>query len=158
MTSVTDQELVEVHLLGLPLDLLTDAQERSDELTREFSHVLEGDTDAVPARLIALSRQLRNQYGTYTAAVQEQINLAVQRGDATMDATFRVPRDAATAATRLWALLDEADEFCRAGDLLTLVPSPDVVRLRHWLLSQFIDQAAGAEPVPWPEYAEAPPV
>lgn len=150
-----DTELVEVHLLGLPLALLARAVEHSDELTREFSHVAEADSDSVPARLTALSQQLQGRYGAFTVPVQERIDAATARGDEAVDVTFRVPPSAADAASQLWALLDEADAYCRAGDLLTLAPPPEVLMLRRWYLSQFIDQIRGSEPVSFADFAAA---
>jgi hypothetical protein len=50
-------------------------------------------------------------------------------------------------------LLDEADEFCRAGDrLLTLAAEPELVAFRHWYLGEFWKQVEGAEPVSWPDF------
>lgn len=157
MTQAHTQELVEVHLLGLPLDLLAAAQEHGEELQREFLHVAEADSDSVPARLNALSQQLRGQYGAFTVQAQAEIDAAAARGDSTIDVVFQVPPDVADAAAQLWALLDEADEYCRAGDLLTLAPTAEQVTLRTWYLSQFIDQTKGAEPVPFSEYAAGRP-
>ena len=153
MSQTSTQELVDVHLLGLPLDLLAAAQEHGEELQREFMHVAEADSASVPARLNALSQQLRVQYGAFTEQAQAEIDAATERGESTIDVVFNVPAGVADAAAQLWALLDEADEYCRAGDLLTLAPTPDQLTLRAWYLSQFIDQTKGAEPVPFSEYA-----
>ena len=154
--TATGQDLLAVRLVGLPLQLLSASQERADDLSREFSHIADSDSDAPPARLLALSQQLNGQYGGHVRPAQEQIDAATARGDDSIDVTFEVPRAAAGAARQLWALLDEADEFCRSGQLLTLATPPELVKLRQWYLSQFIDQAAGAEPVPWDEFSEAP--
>jgi hypothetical protein len=157
VTTSDTQELVEIKLIGVPLGLLTRAQERGDELGREFMHIADSDSTAAPARLMALSQQLRGRYAGYMEPVQATIDAAIARGDESVDVVFSVPSDVGAAASRLWALLDEADEYCRAGDLLTLETPPEMVQLRHWYLSQFIDQASGAEPVSWATYAEPAP-
>ena len=149
-------ELVKVRLLGLPIPLLREAQQHSEELQREFSHVAASDSDSAPVRLTALSQHLRGQYGSFTEAVQTQIDEAGARGDETIDVTFQIPRGAADAAEQLWAMLEEVDEYCREGELLTLAPTDEHIKLRGWYLSQFIDQIYGAEPVPFDEYEPRP--
>ena len=149
-------ELVRIKLEGIPLELLARAQERSDELGREFSHIADADHESAPARLVVLSQHLRGRYGGYFQPVEDEIEAAFERGDETVDVTFEVPSDVAGAASRLWVLLDEADEYCRSGDLLTLATPAEIVQFRRWYLSQFIDQSGGAEPVSWSKYAESP--
>ena len=52
---------------------------------------------------------------------------------------------------RVTTLLDEADEFCRSGQLLTLEAPPDVVIWRHWWRDQVVGQIRhGATPTPFP--------
>lgn len=152
-----EDELVEVRLLELPLALLEQAQERADELGREFTHVAESDEDSVPGRLAALSQHLQGRYGAFLTPMQEQIDDAVARGETSIDVTVTVPRSVQGTVSRLWALLDEADEYCRAGDMLTLAPTPEVLTFRRWYFMQFIDQVDGGEPVPFGRYAEPPP-
>lgn len=158
MTPPDDDEIVEIHLLGLPLRIMAEVQERADELGREFSHVAETEDESVPARLAALSQHLQGQYGAFLTPMQQQIDDATTRGEEFVDVSLKVPRSVRTAVMRLWALLDEADEYCRNGDLLTLAPTPEMLMLRRWYLTQFIDQPDGAEPVPFARYAAPPPV
>lgn len=148
-------ELVKVRLLGLPVQLLAEVQQHGEELEREFSHVAATESNSVPARLLSLSQQLRGQYGAFTDSVQAEIDEAIARGDESMDVTFEVPASVADAAEELWAMLEEVDDYCRNGDLLTLAPTQEALRLRGWYLSQFIDQINGAEPVPYSEYVPA---
>jgi hypothetical protein len=61
-----------------------------------------------------------------------------------------VPASAGSAATALGEMLDEADEFCRAGDLLTLAAPDDSVEFRRWYLGEIVGQLAGRAPTPWP--------
>lgn len=154
---MNEDELVEVQLLELPPGLMVQAEERADELAREFTHVAETDEDAVPARLISLSRHLQGRYGAVLTPVRQQIEEAAARGDESIDISVKVPRSVRTAVSRLWALLDEADEYSRSGDLLTLAPAPELLTLRRWYLTQFLDQIDGAEPVPFSRYAQPPP-
>lgn len=153
MTTTTDTQLVDVHLVQLPLDVLSRSQQHSDEITREFSHIASPptDSDLVPDRLLALSTKIRGQYAGFTGPVMERIQEAQERGDDTIDVTFTVPRhvDAAVAALRdMW---NEVDDFCRNGDLLTLETPPELAEFRAWFLDQFTSQLRGEQPVPWPD-------
>ncbi len=69
------------------------------------------------------------------------------------DLVFRVPPQAAEAATNLDAMLDEANTYCGAGThLLTLATPPDLVRFRKWYLGEFVGQLAGRPPIAWADH------
>lgn len=147
-----DVELVEIRLLGLDLRVLGRANEHIEELLREFSFLSpRTENDSVPRRLLDLVAELRQTYTPVTAETQTLIDAATARGDETVDLTVRVPPHARQACIHLGALLDEADAFCRAGDLLTLETPADALALRRWYLGQFVAQIDGEAPTPWPE-------
>ncbi len=60
-----------------------------------------------------------------------------------------MPPEVAAAARRLGDLLDEADEFCRSGHLLTVATQPESVAFRRWYLGEFQRQIDGHPPGPW---------
>lgn len=60
-----------------------------------------------------------------------------------------MPPAVAAAAAQLRDLLDEADEFCCAGDLLTLATQPEGRAFRRWYLDEFRRQIDGHLPRPW---------
>jgi hypothetical protein len=147
-------ELVEVRLIDLPTRLWAKNQEHIDGVLREFAHIAHSEAQepgATPARLLALVESVQGRYGRFAAAPRQEISDALSRGRSTVDVTYRVPVDAADAAGALDALLDEADEFCRAGALLSLASPPEVIRYRRWLLREFRRQIAGEPPTPWAE-------
>ena len=149
-------ELVEVHLVQMPLDLMAQAQEHGEGLTREFALIATSlSSDSVPVRLQQLSDQLSGQYSMFTEDVQRQIDEAMERGDPVIDVTYSLPPSVSDACMVLNDLLEEADEFCRNGDLLTLETPPEYARLRRWFLGEFVRQVEGHKPVPWPEYEDA---
>lgn len=151
-------ELVTVRLLELPLDLQGRSQEHSDELTREMTLIAEqmrqqGDSGGLPQRLVELISTLTEQYSMFTVEQEQQIAAAQRAGQETIDLEYRVPASAAEAATAVGAIFDEADAYCQAGQhLLTLATPPELVAYRNWYLQQFVDQIAGADPVPWPRH------
>ncbi len=151
--------LVEVHLLGLPVPEWARAQERTDELIREFTLIAadlreQGGHSDVPVRLIELVDALTAQYGGLSTTQEAQLSAAADGGeDSIEDLVFHVPPEAAAAATALGGMLDEADEYCRAGEhLLTLASPPDVVRFRNWYLEEFTRQLAGHPATTWSDF------
>ncbi len=156
------EELVTVRLLGLPVQLQARAEEHSAELTRELMLIGEqmrqqDDHAGLPARLVALVEQLSTEYSPFTGEQEQQLADAAARGTETIDLAYRVPASVGGAARALDDILDEADEYCRAGQHLLTLPTPDdLIAYRRWFLDQFIDQTAGHEPVPFSAYDGRP--
>ena len=144
-------ELVEVRVFGVPLPLLERARQHQESLEREFrliAFTAPDDAGHVTARLLALVEELADRFGTF-GLVQGAIDAALARGDATIDLSYDVPETAREASLRLGALLDEADAFCRGGELLNLATPDACVELRRWFLGEFVAQIGGASPTPW---------
>ena len=145
-------ELVAVRILGLPLDLLGRARQHQDSLEREFRLITLARPEErthVTARLLNVIEELTERFGATGREWREQIEAAQARADRTIDLVAWVPPAAAGASRRLAALLAEADDFCRRGDLLNLATPPDCVELRRWYLGEFVAQVGGADPTPW---------
>ena len=66
-----------------------------------------------------------------------------------MDLLLQVPASAGPVGLSLDGMLDETDEFCREGKLLTLEPPDDVIAFHRWYLAELSAQLEGAEPRPW---------
>lgn len=151
----TAQGLVEVELRDFPLAVFSRAEEHSDGLMREFSLIAAGEpSETVPQRLLQLAERLEEQYGDYTAGYEREVEAAQGRGDEFVTLRLRVPAEARGAALELAEMLAAADEYCRQGDLLSLVPDADILRFRSWYIDQFVNQIDGRAPVSWNEYAE----
>lgn len=143
--------LVEVRIVGLPLDAYREASEHNDELMREFALIRGGDAD-VPKRLLELVNQLTERYGKLTGRQQAALDAAVAGGEERIDLVYQLPADAKQAVVELGNLLDEADAYCREGtDLLTLAAPPRALAFRRWFLDQFVRQIDGLEPTLWEE-------
>ena len=160
----TTHDLHEVHLLDLPVGLWAKAQEQTDGLLREFALAADPadsqERDShLPTRLTALMETLNAQFsGVSTEQEQALFAAAAANLPVIEDLVYRVPGAAAEASQVLGDMLDQADAFCRDGsNLLTLAADADVVAFRWWYLRQFIDQIAGAAPVPWPAVKAASP-
>lgn len=147
-------DLVDVRILGVPLELWARAQEHIDGLLREFTLLVSGAgtglSPPVPARLLALVDKLERDYAAMTSEQEQQLIAASAAGTQAIDLTYRVPAHAADDAAALQSALSAADEFCRSGEhLLTVVTPPDALAFRQWYLGEFIRQIAGEPPRPW---------
>jgi hypothetical protein len=141
-----------VRILGIPLPLIDRARQHQESLEREFRLIAlsdPDDTSHVTARLLALVAELEDRFGSFSRTQTAELDAALARGDATIDLEFLVPEAAQAASWRLSDLLDEADEYCRDGELLTLATPDDCVELRRWYLGEFVTQIAGASPTAW---------
>ncbi|MGB9378058.1 MAG: hypothetical protein WCB04_11155 [Mycobacteriales bacterium] len=152
------ERLHEVRLIGYPLALYAKGQEHHNELMREFSLIaISGKMQSmpsVPSRLVELIERLTAEYGTLSQDVERERDEAYEAGLKSIDLAYHAPPIVAEAVKELGRMLDEADDYCRAGDaLLTLATPPDVKLFRDWFFSEFTGQLSGADPTPWPEYA-----
>ncbi len=146
--------LVSVRILGLPVEVYRRASEHTDELLREFALIREEGSDHVPARLLALMDELHARFATFTEGPTAALQRALNRGDDQIDLLYEVPAETADAVRRLASLLDEADDFCRAGDLLTLATGPEGLAFRRWFLEEFAFQIEGRPPRTWSAFME----
>lgn len=144
----------EVHLVGFPLDVHQRATEAFEGLRREFQLIAMRSPEAedVPDRLLRLVDALSVEYEGLSAEMDAIRDAAAARGDAEVDLVYRVPPQIAGACIALSEMIDEADDFCRQGDvLLSLASPPEAVAFRRWYLGEFVAQLAGEPPLPWPE-------
>jgi hypothetical protein len=147
--------LVEVHVLGLPMDVFQQTSEHTDELLREFALIREWEAEDnggrhVPRRLLELVDRLGREFSGFTGQQEAQLKSAAQEGVASVDLVYRVPPAVRQACIELGAMLDEADEFCRQGrELLTLASRPRDVAFRNWFLGEFVRQIDGQSPMTW---------
>jgi hypothetical protein len=150
-------ELVDIHLLAVPLDLHQEASEHSAEVLREFEHMTDDPEGShAPARLVAIHRTLQQRYRAFTEGSDSELEQAIARRDVTVDLTYRVPLDVGDAGVDLLAIWDEVDRYCEAGQyLLALKTPPRALAYRLWFVGEFIRQAAGDPAVPWPEWERA---
>ena len=151
------RDLIDITIVDLPLDAYRDTVQHHDELRREFSLISAREPSpghGVPARLNELIEELNERYAGFTAGTQAELDEALAAGKTTITLVFRVPVQVKDAVIELIAMLREADEFCRHGDLLTMAPPRDAVRFREWYLGEFVRQVDGEPPLLWADYME----
>jgi len=140
-----------VHLIGVPVRILEAGRRHHEELMHEFSllAVAETLTDDVPQRMLELIDTLGRRYAETSDVSNAQVDAAVANGDDTVDLTYQVAAHVVDAADRLAGLMDEADEFCRREQMLTVQRSDIVKEFTVWYLGEFRRQIAGEPPQPW---------
>jgi anti-anti-sigma factor len=153
-----NEGLMDVRLIGLPLDVQRRTDAHYDALMREFELIRQSDSGngTVPVRLLDLVDELSTRFNQFAEQPRALLEAALESGGSTVDLAYQVPRETADACRRLLVLLDEADEYCRAGEHLVTLASPPAVRAyREWFLREFIEQEAGRPPTPWSQHAHA---
>ena len=142
-----------VRFPGVPVDGYLELQAHNDALFRELELIsiqLEGDDGArVAAPLADLVDQLYRRFRGARDSYRDTVAAAQARGERTVDLDTTAPPAAASGARGYLALLEQADELCRTGGLLTAEPSPQVKALRRWFVDQMAAQLLhGATPTP----------
>jgi hypothetical protein len=155
-------QLVEIHLLQLPVALAERARQHFEGLMREFALITAGSQDGgtthhVPARLTELVDALTVEFAGVNTVADQELEDAIDAHLPTIeDHVLLLPPAAGEASRALGAMIDEADDYCRQGEhLLTLASPADCVAYRGWYLGQVIGQLAGEPPVAWPDSGQA---
>jgi hypothetical protein len=146
-----DDRLHEVRLLNFPVRVLAAGRQQHDDLMHEFAvlAVAVEDRESVPARMLELIDTLGTTYAGTVERPDADVDAALERGDAAIDLTYHVPAHVVDAADRLQTLMDEADEFCRSEQMLTLARTPLMKQFARWYLDEFRRQVGGEPPQPW---------
>jgi anti-sigma regulatory factor (Ser/Thr protein kinase) len=141
---------------GVPVDGYLELQAHNDALFRELELVsIELDTGpdgGPPTPLADLVDQLYRRFRGQRDSYRDVVAAAQARGETTVDLETTATPEAAGAARSYLALLERADELCRAGLLLTPEPPAPVKRLRRWFVEEMAAQLLdGARPTAFAE-------
>ncbi|MGI8686620.1 MAG: hypothetical protein ACR2MO_16280 [Acidimicrobiales bacterium] len=111
------------------------------------------DSAEVPARLLELVQRLTDEIEGISSEPDRRRAEAEERGDTVIpELVHHVPLSVVPACIALNDMCDEADEYCRRGDLLlSLASPPEAVAFRRWYLGEFTAQLRGEPPLPWPK-------
>ncbi len=154
MTADRAEGLRVVRLLNLPVGLFVDVNLHLDQLLYELQIVRAGEaagTANVPPELRRVTREILDRYAGARATARAQATQAIEQGTDRVDIELLLPGAAADASEDLLALLEQADELCRAGQLLTVPASPQAAHLRRWISAELTAQLRlGRPPRPCP--------
>ncbi|MFC5491896.1 ATP-binding protein [Nocardioides caricicola] len=143
------EDEIRIDVRGVPLRTFVEFQHHYRELRREvrllaLAHEAEYPLASDLSHLFgSLERDLREGIGT------DQIEQALQSGEASTDLHVAMPRQTAATIGRFIELLDLADAFCREERLLSLARTPEQQRFQSWFLNEFVRQERGEPPLAW---------
>lgn len=141
---------VRVRLLHLPVALYAQWRRRYEELGRELRLLAMAHGKAYPVAMDLAEVFLQAEQELRLTRGADQLELLMNSDADRGDVELLVPENSPETAARLLDTLERADQFCREQRLLVLAATPLEQRLQRWYLGEFVRQAAGEEPRPWP--------
>jgi len=132
-----------VRLGAVPTDLLIAAKAHIDNVVREFTLARAGSTSSDPevrSHFAQLIETVTRGFADARAEIKRQALEAAARGDAHTELVLSLPASAADAGETYLAALDEADDYARAAQLLTLATPPAHRVFRQWYVQSLVDQ------------------
>jgi len=148
---------ITIRFLGAPVPLMQEVRLHLEAITREFQLIEFSDADAAspPARLLELMRRLRHEYDEFGfSESRRRLSGAMNRGDDALDLELTVPPGAGAAARQFLRTMDETDDWCERGELLTLASPPEQRRFRRWFFGEMERQVEGGAPTPWTTFVK----
>jgi hypothetical protein len=145
-----------VVLRDFPVRVMQEAREHGEALLREFALLVHGavDEDArVPQRLLELAALSDARYSGLNPHAEAIVDAAIERGEEYVDLDLEVPLTFRDETIEAVPVLLEVEEYCRSGQMLTLVPSAEVRTFWVWYLSEFVRQIEGEPPQSWREFS-----
>lgn len=142
----------DVLLLEYPVQLGVRQEERTVELVREFQLItldMTSGKPGVPRQLLDFATTLYDQYGPELAAPRAELDTAYAAGDRVTTLRYPLRPGSVEQMLRYARLMEEADDFCRDGRLISLAPDDEVHALRRWIVEEFVRQYHGRAPRPW---------
>ena len=150
----TGTELRQVMLIGVPAATYVALNLHVDQLLHELQMATAAGTwsqTAHSGRLHRLITRSLHSEAEARASAWAQARQALSGPAARVDIELRVPVSAAAASRQLLELLEEGDDLCSAGELLTLPATSEVKALRRWVSAELWSQLhLGGEPQPCP--------
>jgi hypothetical protein len=148
----TEPAAAEVQLLEYPVRLGIRQEERTVELVREFQLITldtRHQSGTVPSQLLDFAATLYDQYGPALSAPRADLERANALGRVAITLTYPLRPDSVGLMVRYARLMEEADDFCRVGRLISLAPDDEVHALRRWTVEEFVRQYHGHAPRAW---------
>jgi hypothetical protein len=141
-----------VELLGASVAAFAATQMWLDDLFQELQLLAIGEDRGLqmPPELVRLGAQIRALIERPRLILSGQIAAAAADGREVVDLTVELGPLAVPHVARMMLLLDELDEQCRSGVLLTAPRSPDVYASLRWLAREIVGQLeVGRAPRPY---------
>jgi hypothetical protein len=149
LSPVDPADMLEIRLLGMPVELFAHLRRHFNELGRELRLLALSEPERYPLAVEFSETFLQVEYERRQAAGVEALDEAIQDGGATVDLTYRAPRTTPATMQRIGELLRQVYDQLSGSVLLSVPPPEDLIALERWYLGEFSRQAAGEQPERW---------
>ena len=144
------QALMPIRLVAVPARLIIASEHNLGELQRELEVAQLAGTQHPASVLLQRARTLLADYGQAVAIARRAARATWDDGRRLVDLNLAVPLDTPPRLREAVGLLDEVAAHSRAGDLLSVAPSDELIAFRRWCADEVERQLDGAPPTPCP--------
>ncbi|CAN5316724.1 hypothetical protein BH18ACT9_BH18ACT9_01310 [soil metagenome] len=144
------RDLLRVQLIGMPVGLFADFRNWYAEIRRELRLVGLAHPGDYPVATAMSELTLQVEAERAQSLGIGDLDAAIAAKQERVDLDYFVVASTPQTMRRMDELLDRVDAFCVEHQLLATPAAPQLVRLRRWYMGEFVRQAAGATPTPWP--------
>lgn len=141
--------MIDVRLLGMPVELFAHLRRHFNELGRELRLLALSDPDRFPLAVEFADTFLQVEYERRQASGIEDLDRAITDGVDQVDLTYVVPPTSPATMQLMARLMRQVYEQLSGTVLLSVRPPDDVIALEEWYLGEFSRQAGGEEPRRW---------
>lgn len=141
--------MVTIRLLGMPVRLFSRLRLHFAECGREVRLLALADPDRYPLEAELAMTCLQIEHERRLVSGIEQLDKAMVEGCDVIDLDYIAPSTAPATMAQLARQLDALYRRYDDEPLLTVRPSPLLLRLQRWYLSEFSRQSAGEPPIRW---------
>lgn len=146
-----DQEIVGAAVLrDYPLRVWARQQQHADEVLREFSLLIAGQSVGAGSPPVQLAQLFTDNFGRLVDELQAARQARYDAGDDRMDWRVPLPRSTPTLMRQVQSVWAAVDAYCSSGHLLALARPADVAAMQDWATTELIAQCDGRPPTPWP--------
>ena len=141
----------EAVLRNFPVRLWHRSFEHTQDLMREFQLIVSVGSDStdVPHRLLDMADVFITRFGRQIDAITAARQQAYVAGLVTFDSIVPLPVETMSIVPPAVRMLEDVDEYCRRGDLLTLARPAELAALQTWTTGEVMAQFQGQQPTPW---------
>lgn len=144
------EALTHTRLIAVPTRLILASEGNIEDLTRELQVARLSGRSSEAGRLLELATELLAHFEDASSALRRAAETAWEEGRRLIDWNLPLDPGSGPALRRVVELLEEVADHCRAGELLALAPSDEVLAVRRWMVEELVRQLAGERPSPCP--------
>jgi anti-sigma regulatory factor (Ser/Thr protein kinase) len=142
-------QMARVELINMPVELFAHLRRHFNDLGRELRLLAITAPEQYPKAVEFAEIYLQVEHERRHVLGLEPLDEAMAAGRESVDLVYQAPATAPGSMERLSSMLDDIYATFADEKLLAVRPTVELQSLQQWYLGQFIDQAAGEQPVAW---------